>query len=102
MTQQDLPVPDLARNMRLIGHCDQGGQGDGVQIMLHRGFAYIGHLFSKGFTIVDVRDPRAPETVDYVAAPPNTWNVHLQVADGLLLVITHQSVNKATYRCTLW
>ena len=92
MTQQDLPVPDLARNMRLIGHCDQGGRGDGVQIMLHRGFAYIGHLFSKGFTIVDVRDPRAPHTVDYVAAPPNTWNVHLQVAEGLLLVINGKDV----------
>jgi hypothetical protein len=92
MTQQDLPTPDLARNMRLIGHCDQGGRGDGVQIMVHRGFAYIGHLFSKGFTVVDVRDPRAPKTVDYIAAPPNTWNVHLQVADDLLLVINGKDV----------
>jgi hypothetical protein len=92
MTRQDLPTPDLARNMRLIGHCDQGGRGDGVQIMVHRGFAYIGHLFSKGFTVVDVRDPRAPKTVDYIAAPPNTWNVHLQVADDLLLVINGKDV----------
>jgi hypothetical protein len=92
MPQQDLPTPDLARNMRLIGHCDQGGRGDGVQIMVHRGFAYIGHLFSKGFTVVDVRDPRAPKTLDYVAAPPNTWNVHLQVADDLLLVINGKDV----------
>jgi hypothetical protein len=92
MPQQDLPTPDLARNMRLIGHCDQGGRGDGVQIMVHRGFAYIGHLLSKGFTVVDVRDPRAPKTLDYVAAPPNTWNVHLQVADDLLLVINGKDV----------
>jgi len=36
----DLPQPDYARNMRIIGHCDQGGRPDGVQIMVHRGYAY--------------------------------------------------------------
>ena len=54
----DLPKPDYARNMRLIGHSDQGGRPDGVQVMVHRGLAYIGHMFSKGFSIVDVRDPK--------------------------------------------
>jgi hypothetical protein len=33
--------------MRIIAHCDQGGRPDGVQIMVHRGYAYIGHMFSK-------------------------------------------------------
>jgi hypothetical protein len=32
-----LPAPDFASNMRLIGHADQGGRPDGVQIMVHRG-----------------------------------------------------------------
>jgi len=27
--------------MKLIGHSDQGGRADGVQIMVHRGYAYI-------------------------------------------------------------
>ena len=84
---QDLPKPDHARNMRLIGYSDQGGRPDGVQIMVERGFAYIGHMFSKGFSIVDVRDPRAPKPAGYVAAPPGTWNIHLQVHGDLLLVI---------------
>jgi hypothetical protein len=83
----DLPTPDHARNMRLLGYSDQGGRPDGVQIMVERGFAYVGHMFSKGFSIVDVRDPRDPKPVGYVAAPPNTWNIHLQVAGDLLLVI---------------
>jgi hypothetical protein len=83
----DLPAPDHARNMRLIGYSDQGGRPDGVQIMVERGFAYIGHMFSKGFSIVDVRDPRAPKPHTYIAAPPGTWNIHLQVHDDLLLVI---------------
>ena len=53
----DLPKPDFARNMRIVGHSDQGGRPDGVQVMVHRGHAYIGHMFSKGYSIVDVRDP---------------------------------------------
>ena len=83
----DLPKPDHARNMRLIGHSDQGGRPDGVQIMVHRGYAYIGHMFSKGLSVVDVRDARRPRPVAYLAAPPGTWNIHLQTHDDLLLVI---------------
>jgi hypothetical protein len=83
----ELPTPDYARNMRIVGHTDQGGRPDGVQVMVHRGFAYIGHMFSKGFSVIDVRDAKNLRAVNYVAAPPNTWNIHLQVHDDLLLVI---------------
>jgi hypothetical protein len=83
----DLPKPDFARNMRIIGYSDQGGRPDGVQIMVERGFAYVGHMFSKGFSVVDVRDPRDPKPANYIAAPAGTWNIHLQVHGDLLLVI---------------
>jgi hypothetical protein len=84
---RELPQPDHARNMKIIGHSDQGGRPDGVQLMVHNGHAYIGHMFSKGFSVVDVRDPTNPVPVAYVAAPRNTWNIHLQTHDDLLLVI---------------
>ena len=82
-----LPKPDYARNMRLVGYSDQGGRPDGVQVMVHRGHAYVGHMFSKGFSVIDVRDARNPRAVNYLAAPPGTWNIHLQTHDDLLLVI---------------
>jgi hypothetical protein len=82
----DRPQPDYVRNMRLVGHCDQDGRPDGVQIMVHRGYAYIGHMFSKGFSVIDVRDPKNPRAVNYLAAPPGTWNIHLQTHDDLRLV----------------
>ena len=41
----------------------------------------------KGFSIVDVRDPKNPRAVNYLAAPPGTWNIHLQTHGDLLLVI---------------
>jgi hypothetical protein len=83
----DLPAPVYARNMKLIGHSDQAGRRDGVQLMVSRGHAYIGHMFSKGFSVIDVTDPTSPKAVNYIQAPPNTWNIHLQAHDDLLLVI---------------
>src|SRR5258705_10627346 len=46
-----------------------------------------GHMFSKGFSVIDVRDARRPRAVNYLPAPPGTWNIHLQTQDDLLLVI---------------
>jgi hypothetical protein len=83
----DVPVPSYARNMRLIGYSDQGGRSDGQQIMVHSGYAYIGHVCSQGFSIVDVHDPRKPRAVGYVPNPPNTWSLHLQVHQDLLLLV---------------
>jgi hypothetical protein len=82
-----ITVPDYAKNMSFLGHTDQGGRGDGLQIMVHRGYAYIGHMFSNGVTVIDVRDPRAPQPVHFIPAPGGTWNLHLQAADDLLLVV---------------
>ena len=89
----DLPKADyFTPNMRLVGYSDQAGRCDGVQIMVHKGFAYVGHIFSKGFSVIDVRDPTNPKTVNYVAAPHNTWTLHLQAAEDKLLVIHNKDM----------
>ncbi len=80
-------TPDFGYNFSFLGQSDQGGRPDGCQIMVDRGFAYVAHAFQQGFSVIDVRDPRAPEPVGFHAAPPGTWSVHLQTADDLLLVI---------------
>jgi hypothetical protein len=87
MATTDVPAPSHAHNMRLIGHTDQNGRGDGQQIMVRNGHAYIGHVCSRGFSVVDVSDPTRPKTVNYIENPPNTWSLHLQVHDDLLLLV---------------
>ena len=87
MTGGENLKPSYARNMRLIGHSDQAGRSDGQQIMVRNGYAYIGHVCSKGFSVIDVRDPAKPQAVAYVQNPPNTWSLHLQVHDDLLLLV---------------
>ena len=83
----DSVVPDLARNLKLVGWSDQGGRPDGVQVMVSGGYAYIGHLFSGGFSVLDVRDPKNPRFVKSVDFPGQTWSQHLQTHGDLMLVV---------------
>ena len=84
-------TPDSSRNIRFVARSDLGGRSDGVQFMLRRGYGYIGHTFSNGVSVVDLRDPAHPQTVNFIAAPPNTRASHIQVHDDLLLVINGAS-----------
>src|SRR5437879_6185665 len=81
-----------SRNITFVSHSDQAGRSDGVQVIVQRGYAYIGQTFSNGFTILDVRDARHPKFVDFVACPPNTRTVHLQIHEDLLLATNMPSV----------
>src|SRR5580698_10135672 len=81
-----------AHRIRLLGHTDQGGRPDGVQVMVARDHAYIGHMFSDGITVIDVGDPRAPKPMQFIACPPNTRASHIQVHGGLLLAVNAANV----------
>lgn len=82
----DLLIPDHARNMRILGHSDQGGRADGIQVMVSGGYAYVGHVFSGGISVMDVRDPRRPRFVRHVPQPEGTWSQHLQTHGDILIV----------------
>jgi hypothetical protein len=84
--------PVAARGIKFVSHSDMGGRGDGVQIMVHRGFAYVGHGFSNGITTLDVRDAKNPKVVDFIACPPGTRALHLQTHEDLLLAVNAPSV----------
>src|SRR5229473_3598947 len=85
-------IPVSARNIEFVGHSDQQGRGDGVQVMVHKGHAFVGHMFSDGFTVTDVRDPRQPRPVNFVAAPPNSRAFHLQTHGDLLLTVNSPNI----------
>ncbi len=80
-------LPDSAKGISLLGHTDQGGRGDGVQVMVDRGYAYVGTRVSRGIMVTDVRDPRNPRPVNFLPIHRNSWSMHLQTADNLLLGI---------------
>src|ERR1700744_4794645 len=80
-------APESAHNIEFVGHTDQNGRGDGVQVMVARGHAYIGTRVSRGVMVTDVRDPRQPKPVNFAPIHPNSWCMHLQAAEDLLLCI---------------
>jgi len=84
--------PVSARNIRFVGHSDMNGKGDGVQVMVHRGYAYVGHGFSNGITTLDVRDAKHPKVTDFIACPQGTRAFHLPTHEDLLLAVNAPSV----------
>jgi hypothetical protein len=81
-----------AKNIHFLSRSDQGGRPDGTQVMVRKGTAYIGHMFSDGITSIDVRDPRAPKPLAFVANPPNTRSHHIQVHGDILLAANGANV----------
>ena len=54
--------------------------------MVHKKHVIVGHMFSNGFTVIDVANPSEPKPVKFISNGPHTRSHHLQVADDLLLV----------------
>ena len=96
MNHESLEAP--CKNIDFVAYSDQGGRGDGVQIMVHREHAYIGHMFSNGVTVMDVSDARNPRPVNFLPTPPNTWALHLQTHDDLLLVVNAVNIYSPAIR----
>jgi len=82
-----LPQHESCSNIELIGFTDQGGRGDGIQVMVERGYAYVGNRLSKGVTVTDVRNPRNPKPIGVLPVHGNTWSIHLQTYQNYLLVV---------------
>ena len=75
-----------AHGVTVLGASALGGRSDGLQVVGTGDRLFIAHLFSGGFTEVDVADPRTPRVLSFTPAPPGSWSVHLQAQDDLLLV----------------
>lgn len=83
-----------AKNISFLSRSDQGGRPDGTQVMVEKGYAYVGHMFSDGISVIDVRDPRAPKPLTFIPNPPNTRSHHIQVHDNILLAVNGVNVWK--------
>ena len=81
-----------SKNFHLLSRDDQGGRLDGVQVIVEKGHAYVGHMFADGFSVIDVRDAKKPKTVAFVAAPKNTRSHHLQIHGDILLAVNGPNI----------
>ncbi len=73
-----------AKGIREVGYFDAVGGG---QVVVEKGFAYIGHMKAPhGTTVVDVRDPRNPRQVAQLEVPDVMHSHKVRVGNGLMVI----------------
>ena len=79
--------PEDTLGLRVIGHSDLGGNGDGMQIARNGDALYVAHFgpSRQGTSILDISDLTAPRLVDQWAAPEGGHTHKAVFAEGLLL-----------------
>lgn len=48
-------------------------------------YLYAGHLWHRGWSVLDVTDPGAPRLLRFIDGPANTWTIQVQVAASRMI-----------------
>jgi hypothetical protein len=83
-----IPSGFYAQNIELLGYDDLQHRPAfklAMQEVNGRWYLYMAHLWHRGWSILDVTDPTAPELCTYVPGPENSWTIQIQVADGKMI-----------------
>jgi hypothetical protein len=95
----------LSKNMEMIAYHDLDGRPGfkmGVHVVGERWYMYIAHFWHRGWTILDITEPSAPELVKFIPGPANTWTVQIQVADGLMITALERVGDGFDARLDAW
>src|SRR5207244_13255118 len=70
----DIQAKSESWNVRLVGHNDLNGHGDGMQLLKNGRYIYLAHLGTSPMplTILDASDPADPKVVRQMPHPNNT------------------------------
>jgi hypothetical protein len=85
---QQIPQGFFARNIETVGYHDLNGRPAfklAMQEVNSRWYLYVAHLWHRGWSVLEVTDPAAPEFCTYVAGPENSWTIQIQVAEGKMI-----------------
>ncbi|HWP57463.1 MAG TPA: hypothetical protein VNL14_06225 [Candidatus Acidoferrales bacterium] len=76
-----------AVNLRIVGHTDLNGHGDGMQVIKSGRYAYVAHLGTSpmALSIVDCSDPEKPRVVHQMTHPENTHAHKVQIVGDILI-----------------
>ncbi len=72
-------------NMRLLGHSDLAGHGDGSRIDKKGQYLFVAHMKDVAVTILNVEDPKSPRVVHQIEKAPGVHSHKVQVAGDLML-----------------
>lgn len=77
-----------AENFDYVGSHDLAGRPAfklALQVVGERWYLYAAHFWDRGWSVLDVTKPSAPELLAFVPGPANSATLQVQVAGGLLL-----------------
>jgi len=87
---QQVPPGWTAERMKPIGYSDLDGRGGAFKMAIKevdgRWYLYMGHLWHRGWSIVDVTDPTAPKLVKFIPHfQANTWTIQMELHDNIMI-----------------
>src|SRR5436190_5977951 len=74
--------------MEVVGYHDLDGRPGfkmGLQVVGDRWYLYLAHLWHRGWSVLDITKPEAPQLVRSIDGPSNTWTIQVQVAGGRMI-----------------
>ncbi|HEY7716775.1 MAG TPA: hypothetical protein VIE90_19830 [Candidatus Binatia bacterium] len=85
---QKIPQGYFNCNIEPVGYHDLNNRPAFKLAMQHvdnRWYLYVAHLWHRGWSVLDVTDPAAPNFCTYIPGPENTWTIQIQVAEGKMI-----------------
>ncbi len=96
----------LTKNVEVVAYNDLGGRGSGFKMSIkeHEGkmYMYVGHIFARGWDILDITDPYHPQNVGFLEGPDNTFSLQVTQADDLMLLALEEAGAGQKHRAHLW
>src|SRR2546422_10713251 len=77
-----IPPGAITSNVRVVGYSEVDGRPPfklSIQQRNGRWYLYAGHLWHRGWTILDVTDPAKPGVANFIPGPANTWTIQLEI-----------------------
>jgi hypothetical protein len=83
-----IPPGAATSNVRVIGYSEVDGRPPfklSVQERNGRWYLYAGHLWHRGWTVLDVTDPAKPSVANFIPGPANTWTIQMEIGDDKMV-----------------
>src|SRR2546426_1855218 len=83
-----IPPGSIASNVRVVGYSDVDGRPPfklSIRQASGRWYLYAGHLWHRGWTILDVTDPAKPSVANFIPGPENTWTIQMEIGGGKMI-----------------
>src|SRR5258708_10719661 len=89
-----IPPGSIASNVRVVGYSDVDGRPPfklSIRQANGRWYLYAGHLWHRGWTVLDVTDPAKPAVANFVPGPENTWTIQMEIGGGKMITALPQN-----------